>query len=213
MKNIFVIGLGHKKGVGKDTAAARLQDKHRFYKVSFADSLKLAAKEIFGFTNKQLYGDQKETVDLYWNKTPREILQLMGSDALRNVIDLDIWIKSLALRVQRLADNDPSDTIRVVIPDVRYPNEAEAIKNNFNGYFDSNYQGFIGKIIRDSQVKNEFSNHISETALDDYKDWDFVIDNNTNMASLYSKMDEALATLNQRNEKNVTLNRRSSKVN
>ena len=69
-----------------------------------------------------------------------------------------------------------------IIPDTRFPNEAEAIKNRG------------GKLIRvNRENTNQFvvaDTHPSETSLDNYTDWDFIIDNNGTMEELEEKVIE-----------------------
>ncbi len=43
-------------GAGKDTVADRLAEKHRFVKVAMADPLKRICREVFDFTDEQLWG-------------------------------------------------------------------------------------------------------------------------------------------------------------
>jgi hypothetical protein len=89
--------------------------------VAFADSLKLACKVIFGFTTEQLHGSQasKEAIDPYWGKSPRWIMQRVGTEAMRkNVLD-DVWVR--ALERQLTAG-------RFAVADVRFPNEADMIR-------------------------------------------------------------------------------------
>lgn len=174
MSSRLIIGLGYKKRAGKDSVANRLVDKHGFYKVSFADSLRNAAEAIFGFTDEQLTGDLKEVVDPYWKTTPRELLQKMGTDALRDVIDPDIWIKSAFKKIQDRGYQ------KVVIPDVRFPNEAAWVKSQ---------GGMVCLVNRPEVETNQFSTHASETSMDGYKDWDLRIENDSTLARLYEKAD------------------------
>lgn len=176
----LLVGIGHKKRRGKDTVANRLVDKHKFVRVSWADSLKESARIIFGFSDAQLYGDLKEVIDPYWGMTPREAMQKLGTDGCRNHVDKDIWIKSAWLRVQKVWEENP--TIGVVVPDVRFVNEANFIKEK---------GGVLWRIDREI-VADEASTHESETALDSFDQWDLIIDNNSSLKRLYQKTDSGL---------------------
>lgn len=155
----FVIGFGHKKGHGKDTLADLLIERYpnKFLKVAFADKLKKIAVLSFGFTQEQIFGNLKEVVDPRWEKSPRECMQLLGTEMFRNVIDSNFWVKSLFLDLQLI----PKNKI-VLITDTRFHNEANAIKET---------GGLVFRVHRPDMPTNEFSNHISETALDNYP-WD-----------------------------------------
>lgn len=176
----LLIGIGHKKQRGKDTAASRLVDAHNFVRVSWADSLKESARIIFGFTNEQLYGKLKEVVDPYWGMTPREAMQRLGTDACRNHVDRNIWVKSAWTKVQKIWAVDP--TIGIVIPDVRFENEANFIQEQ---------GGILWKIDREMPEETH-STHASEVALDSYQGWDLIIENNGSLNKLYRKVDSGL---------------------
>ena len=47
---------------------------------NFADPLKNAIGEIFGFSYEQLHGKEKEIVDPFWGVTPRELFQKIGTE-------------------------------------------------------------------------------------------------------------------------------------
>lgn len=65
-----------------------------------------------------------------------------------------------------------------VITDVRFPNEVEAIKDR---------SGIMIRINRPETDSNA-GTHLSETALDDYQDWDIVINNNGTIEDLIQKI-------------------------
>lgn len=52
----MIIGICGNAGVGKDTSADHLVAKHRFRKVSLADPLKRIARDVYAFTEEQLWG-------------------------------------------------------------------------------------------------------------------------------------------------------------
>jgi hypothetical protein len=126
-----IIAFVSNKHVGKTLASKYLCDKYGYIKFSFADALKMAVKEIFGFTDDQLWGDNKETIDEYWNVSPRYILQIVGTDLFREQmkhiiphIGENIWIRVAERKLHKLLN----DNKNVVIDDLRFPNEAELIR-------------------------------------------------------------------------------------
>jgi hypothetical protein len=145
----MIIGFSGYARSGKDTAAQELQRSMGFRVMHFADPLKNAAKEIFGFSMEQLYGNLKETVDPFWGISPREALQKLGTEGGRNVFGEELWVKAL---MRRLEDHDREN---YVIADVRFPNEARAIEA---------LGGHVVRVVRPgiASVKP----HESETALD-----------------------------------------------
>lgn len=198
----IIIGIGYKKGVGKDTVANRLVDKHGFTRMSFADPLKEACRTIFHFNDAQLYGDKKEVMDHRWGKTPRQILQMMGTDAVRNIIDREVWVKSLKIKIENMVKANPGKQLKIAVPDVRFPNEAEAILEMEGGV--------VWKVTR-ALPTNEFSYHESEVALDQYNKWSTVLINDSTMAELYKRVDIHLDYIEKNKEKAHAYNRRSSK--
>lgn len=150
----MIIGLTGKSGAGKDTAAAYLVRHHGFGRIAFADKLKHAAREIFGFNHDQLHGDQREVVDPYWGVTPRSVLQLLGTECVRDgfagtAVGKDIWVRA-ALR-----DLMPGQNL--VFTDVRFCNEAKRL---------TDIGGKIVRIVRPCLVPG--SPHQSESEMDSY---------------------------------------------
>jgi uridine kinase len=132
----MIIGIAGFIGSGKDTLADYLVNFHQFRRDSFAAPLKDAAAVIFGWDREMLEGRTKqarikrEEVDTWWaeklnipNFSPRMALQLLGTEAMRNVFSDDIWTASLERRMRETMDD-------TVISDCRFANEMSAIKNS-----------------------------------------------------------------------------------
>jgi hypothetical protein len=131
----MIIGFVGLIGAGKDTAADYLVNTHGFRRDSFANTLKDAVANVFGWDRTLLEGrttearEWREQVDTWWAKrlnmpklTPRWVLQYWGTDVFRMHFHDDIWIASLENKMRRTSDN-------IVISDVRFPNEITAIHN------------------------------------------------------------------------------------
>lgn len=131
----MIIGLVGLIGSGKGTVGDILADNYGFQKQQFAGSLKDATSAIFDWPRHLLEGDTSESrewrerKDEYWSKalnrdiTPRLALQLMGTEAGRNVFGDKLWTTSVKAKI----DNDHVN-LDHVITDVRFPNEIEAIR-------------------------------------------------------------------------------------
>lgn len=75
----MILGLCGLAGAGKDTVADFLVKDHGFVKVAFADPLKRICKEVFDFTDQQLWGPSSERnksderyprqVSCHWSRT------------------------------------------------------------------------------------------------------------------------------------------------
>ena len=131
----MIIGFVGFIGSGKDTAADYLVNFHGFRRDSFANTLKDAVANVFGWDRVLLEGrtrearEWREQVDPWWAErlnmpklTPRWILQHWGTEVCRHGFHDDIWIASLENKMRKTNDN-------IVISDVRFPNEIKAIHN------------------------------------------------------------------------------------
>lgn len=109
--------------------------------------------------------------------TIRQILQWVGTEAMRKVIHDDIWINAT---LGSLKSDD-----KVIIADTRFPNECYAIQRK---------GGIVVRIIRPGKVST--STHISEIALNDFQDWDYIIMNDGTIDDLRVKVRTMLEHFN-----------------
>lgn len=116
----MLIGLHGRKGTGKSTAARYLCEQYGFIEFSFAKSLKRACIELFGTTEEQMFGAEKELEDPFWKCTPREMMQMVGT-AVRSLPIRNIFIRN----VQKQIASHPNS--RIVVSDIRYDDEAKAL--------------------------------------------------------------------------------------
>jgi len=123
---MMIVGLCGLAGSGKDEVAATLSRHHRFAVISFAHPIYKAVSEITGLSPPELkHRDIKEEPIAWLGKSPRELLQTLGTEWGREMVSEDIWIK-IALR---RASECERDGWNVAITDVRFANEAEAIRH------------------------------------------------------------------------------------
>ena len=160
----MIIGItGHARH-GKDSTADVIVKYFGYKKHALADVMKEACRVIFGWTDEHLYGDLKEVIDPRYGISPRHALQTLGTewgqyelskyDSFKETTGRKLWVNSLLNRVH-------GDT---VIADVRFPHEAEAIRER---------GGFIFRVNRDYEID---LSHESERAIDEINP-DFVIKN------------------------------------
>lgn len=150
--NQVILGLSGPAGSGKTTTARHLVKRYGFYELSFATPIKNALNALFGW-------DYSKWEDREWKESPlvdrgdgirlspRRLAQWLGTEAGR-AIDPDIWVNYLFRTHERMLR---SPGARVVISDVRFDNEATAIR------------GIGGRVIHlDDMVTREFPSHASE---------------------------------------------------
>ena len=126
-----IIGLVGFIGAGKGTVGELLR-LQGYKQASFAGALKDTASVLFGWDRDLLEGDTvesrvfREQKDDFWSTrfgydfSPRLALQLLGTEAGRDVFHKDVWIFALENRIKNHKN--------VVITDTRFPNEIEFIR-------------------------------------------------------------------------------------
>jgi hypothetical protein len=180
-----IIGISGKIGSGKDTFAELLAEQlhGKVERHALADKLRLITEIVSGvrmttthevnkpFCNeiRNYTQDQKNIVIKQFNKTIGETLQLVGTDLFRDNYDTDIWVKSF---FNKELDDKLNDGKIIVVPDVRFINEANYILKE-GGYLIRLEGDPMG--IRENSLRD--LNHISETNLDDYTNFSKIIYN------------------------------------
>lgn len=177
---INFILISGKARSGKDTIAKYLIEQYGYTRWAFADKLKEC---IYKYSDWDGEKDEKG----------RKLLQSVGQ-AFREY-DKDNWIKVLAKDiVEYIQDYHFLSYFNIVISDVRFINEIETFKNLMLEAFDENNIKF--RTIRiDRPIENdnaEWHKDISEIDLDNYKDFDYIITNDSDIDSLYRKIDKLL---------------------
>lgn len=111
-------------GAGKTTAANAIMRAHNVTRVPFAAPLKLMLEAV-GVPLANLYGDQDDKakpLDVLCGKSARHAMQTLGTEWGRQCIGPDFWARAWC----SVAAQHPEG---VVADDVRFPNEAEAIRS------------------------------------------------------------------------------------
>jgi hypothetical protein len=127
-----------------------------------------------------------------YNMTVRSLLQRVGTDCIRNHLHPDAWLNALFADYKPLISSDGKKIYpNWIITDVRFPNEADAIKKR---------GGILIRIEKPCPEcgvmeghkmiphKVQPSEHPSETALDDYQKFDYVIQNDGTIEDLIEKV-------------------------
>ena len=188
----MIISVTGKIGSGKDTIAEIIKQISPYYNwevKKFAGKLKVIAEILTGVP-KHHFEDQefkKRDMAPEWGMTYRELLQKLGTDALRNGLHENVWVNSLfadyqantvAVGTSEFDITEKDEDPNWIITDTRFPNEIEAVKK---------YKGIAIKVVRDTGNTVGVT-HESETALDNYTNWDYVIENNGTLDELRSKV-------------------------
>ena len=170
--NIKILGITGKMFSGKDTVAEFVHFAFRNSRItSFAYPMKQMMIDYFGFTYEDLYTvEGKNRYNEFWGMTNREALQKIGTECFRNNFHVDTWLKTMEVNI--INDLTPI----IIIPDVRFPNEAELIHA---------LGGSILKIIRDDVKRDQNQmTHASETMIDQIS-YDMLLVNDKDRTALF----------------------------
>lgn len=173
----LVVGFTGLAKSGKDTAAKAIASTletiygTKFEMLSFASPIREIGK-VFGYTDEQMSNQSlKETYfgNKITNVTPRTFMQMVGTDMFRNCLDKDIWVRALESKITDKVCGLHSELISggatwkpckvYFITDVRFPNEAEAIRK---------HKGIVVRVDREQEIQeksNEWRKHESEKAM------------------------------------------------
>lgn len=159
-----LIGIAGPARAGKDTLCSYMLDNLDgiWLRLSFADPL----KEMLRAIGVDCSDDAKAVVSDDYGVTPRHMMQTLGTEWGRNLIDGDIWVKAFA----RLNAGKC-----VIVPDVRFENEAELVREH----------GVLIHLVGRGGIEG---NHVSENAIE-FKPGDIVIDNSRDLAWLHAQVD------------------------
>ncbi len=142
------------------------------YSSSLIDSIEKEA----AYYNISLNYDKQALKEFILNKkftTPREILQFVGTEVVRDRINPDFWI----LVAEAIIKNSVQK--RIVITDCRFKNERLMLKNSLGAH-----------LLRLKRASSNKSTHVSENSLGSDKEYDKVILNNQSIDQVQKKIEE-----------------------
>lgn len=201
-----VIGIGGKLQHGKDVVADHLVDELGWQKIGMSDALnevltvlnpyipvqkiKVTDRKFLGvkFGSKSesylgviRYADLVEKVGyVEAKKDPevRRLLQVMGTEVGRKMIDTNLWVKMMSKKVRELKKQGVPG---VVVTGIRFPNESKAIKT---------LEGSLWWVERPGHVAEASAGaHDSEKSLSS-DDFEIIIVNDRTINDLRAKVDD-----------------------
>ena len=176
-----LVGLLGTKGVGKDTVADYMVSHNNFDKRAFASPIKEACAILFQLPIARFEGEGKELCDQEHGLSPRQMMQLVGTDFFRDKVSQDFWIDHFK---RWYAAHDPSRS--VVVTDVRFQNEVDVIKA---------LGGVVVRVTRPHEHEQEQNGrhtmpdtHITEQGVAKVQGVDVSIENDGSLEELYDKV-------------------------
>jgi hypothetical protein len=172
-----IIGLCGAAGSGKNSAAHHLGRRYGAVQFAFADPLYAAISAITGLSVAELQDRRRKEAELEWlPASPRRLLQTIGTEWGRETIHPEIWIMATLRRI------DASEAALAVITDVRFENEAEAIRRR---------GGAVWHVVRPGAgLAGATAEHSSEQGLPPECIDDEIV-NDGDLAALDARLDEA----------------------
>jgi hypothetical protein len=114
---------------GKSECANHLMVKHGYKLFKFADPVKSMTASLLQYVEddpeviyRMLEDDLKEVTIPVLGVSPRQIMEGIGHSLGREILNEDIWVNIMALRLAKTKQN------KIVIDDLRYENEFYLIK-------------------------------------------------------------------------------------
>lgn len=122
-----LVGLTGPAGCGKDTIANLMLKHGQFDRYALASPIKEGLWQMLDIP-MSTWRDRtaKEAVIPWLGKSPRQLAQTLGTEWGRQQVHPEIWIKLMQRRWKRV---QASANPRMVVSDVRFDNEAQAIND------------------------------------------------------------------------------------
>lgn len=196
MKNNKLIGISGRKRSGKDTVSVMINkilkenSKEKYKSKAYAYILKKFCAMLTGIPLSGWYTteDKEKLVGPEWLKvndkgekvqmTRRTFMQELGTGAITSHFHKKAWVNAL------FADYNEGES-KWLVTDVRFFDEISPIQQR---------NGYTIRILRPSHDDHGDS-HISETELDNYTGWDFVIVNDGTKKQLKDKVKNILSEI------------------
>jgi len=171
-----IYNFSAKAGSGKDLACEIIKEyygKDKVCHMLFAKYIKGYAKDYFGWDGEEA-------------TKPRELLQKIGTEIIRDKMENPNFHANRLIEDIKILSNY-FDVF--VVTDCRFENELKLL----NLVFKKDVINIrIERPDYDNKMTEEQKNHKSETSLDGYDEWDFIIKNNGTLKEFYKKIKEVL---------------------
>jgi len=153
----IIIGFAGRAGVGKTTMAIEFTEKK--YKgglsvivLSFASQLKKTLTVLTGLEEKYFYDTDLKEEPIVFGKTPRQLMQLFGTEFVREMIDYNFWVWRMEQEIDKFLP-----MWDIIIDDCRFENETALVREK---------GGVIVHLTREYNSLTTETSHKSENVLE-----------------------------------------------
>lgn len=183
---IILLGLTARAGSGKDTAADYLCQRYGFVRAAFAEAPRNMLEALLahaGVDHAWLFEPgRKEQPMPVLGTSYRRAMQTLGTEWGRGLLDDDVWVRVLDAHLGLSAQQPVHD--RIVITDVRFPNEAAWLRQQ---------GGHLLRLVREQAAP--VHDHVSEQHTDTLEADSSLVNNSPTVAGLHTLLDGMMATL------------------
>lgn len=107
------------------------------------------------------------------NDITRTLLQIYGTDIFRDRVDYNFWVKNLINKIKESKEDI------IIITDCRFPNEIELLDD------EPDFNVIAIRVERNIDRNDSVNEHESEKALDNYKNFNYIVENNGTLEDLW----------------------------
>jgi hypothetical protein len=188
----MIIAIAGYKRSGKDSIADYLVESHNFTRYAFADPMYEMVKIMFDWDENRVR-QEKEVVDPRWGISPRQALQSIGTEwaqwtlmrqfsSFKDVTGRKVWVNRFRIWYNNEQFHHDMKQINVVIPDLRFPHEAEVLDE---------MGAILWRVIRPDLEKTD--SHESERYCDELE-VNYEITNDGTLEELHSEVEDLVRT-------------------
>lgn len=204
LKDVEVIGFSGKLGSGKSFVAenvfAKMLSPAPTVIMSFADQIKVNVIVQHNIDPHKCFVEKDEHT--------RKLMQRVGTEEGRNVYGHDIWLR---YALQWMLIHASRGIKRIIIPDVRFHNEFDFIKELGGTMIrvdapKRNRAALEKEAAKGTGTPEQIGSHVSETELDSGRVFDYIINNDVDASSgMFTQVRDIIRDMQERARKELVI--------
>ena len=204
LDSVELIGVSGKISTGKnyiaETVLLKMMEPVPTVILSFADQIKVNVIVQHNVDRRKCFVEKDEHT--------RKLMQRAGTEEGRNVYGHDIWLRYM---LEWMLVHASRGIKRIIIPDVRFHNEFDFIKDLGGTLIRvnapaRNKAALQREAERGNGTAEQIGSHISETELDSGRTFDYVIDNDPDSSpSMFVQVRNMIRDIQEKSKKGLTI--------